>query len=125
MSVLINVVVFYFPYNTLLTTKTCSTFDSYVFQSYIIVNNNIIIKEQTMASLSISLKPTLLVRLEEISTKMGFSKSKMAESAITQYLDDLEEDQKDVEVAKSISNEIKAGRMKTFSAAEVYKELGI
>jgi len=78
-----------------------------------------------MASLSISLKPTLLVRLEEISKKMGFSKSKMAENAITDYLDDLEEDQKDVEVAKSISNEIKAGRMKTFSAAEVYKELGI
>ncbi|MCM1321788.1 MAG: DUF6290 family protein [Bacteroides sp.] len=78
-----------------------------------------------MANLSVSLKPALLVKLDSMAEFFGFSKSKIAETAIGKYLEELEEEKRDLETAQKISAEIDSGKMKTYPAEDVYKELGL
>lgn len=78
-----------------------------------------------MVAFTMSLKPALQVRLEKLSKEFGFAKNVICENAISQYLDELEEDKADAAIAEQISQEIKAGKMKTFSAEEVFRELDI
>ncbi len=78
-----------------------------------------------MASLSVSLKPTILVELDEAVKITGISRSRIAENAIAEYLAELKEDMEDASEAEKILAQIKSGKMKTYPADEVYKELGI
>jgi RHH-type rel operon transcriptional repressor/antitoxin RelB len=78
-----------------------------------------------MASLSISLKPTLLIELEEAVKATGFSRSRIAENAISEYLAELKEDMEDAAEAEKILAQVRSGKMKTYSSEDVYKELGL
>ncbi len=78
-----------------------------------------------MASLSISLKPTILVELDEAAKATGFSRSRIAENAIAEYLAELKEDMEDAAEAEKILAQVRSGKMKTYPADEVYKELGL
>jgi metal-responsive CopG/Arc/MetJ family transcriptional regulator len=78
-----------------------------------------------MASLSVSLKPTILVALDEAVKATGISRSRIAENAISAYLAELQEDMEDAAEAEKISAQVRSGKMKTYSADEVYKELGL
>ena len=78
-----------------------------------------------MTSLSVSLKPALLVELDEIVKTTGFSRSRIAENAITEYLAELREDREDAAEAEKILAQVRSGEMKTYSSEEVYKELGL
>ncbi len=78
-----------------------------------------------MASLSISLKPKLLVKLDEMAEKLGYTKSRIAEEAISTYLTELEEDTEDARDAEEAWNNFLKTGSKTIPSKEVYKELGL
>ncbi|AEE17207.1 hypothetical protein [Treponema brennaborense] len=78
-----------------------------------------------MASLSISLKPTLLVKLDECAEKFGYTKSKIAENAISRYLEELEEDRADYQLAEKAWFDFVSNGEKTYTLTEVEKEFGL
>ncbi|HKL85695.1 MAG TPA: hypothetical protein VJ861_05130 [Treponemataceae bacterium] len=78
-----------------------------------------------MASLSVSLKPKLLVRLDEFAEKYGYTKSRIAEEAITKYLTEMEEDKADAHRAEEAWKAFEESGEKAIPATEVYEALGL
>jgi len=67
-----------------------------------------------------SLDESLAKELENVAEAMSLSQKEIVEKALDFYFD-----YTDSVVADKVSAEIEAGRMKTYSSDEVYKELGI
>ncbi len=78
-----------------------------------------------MIALNLDLSEEVLVKFDEYSKELNLTKSKMAENAVVQYLQELEEDRHDLLEAERVSALIASGKMKTHPAEEVYKELGL
>ncbi len=73
-----------------------------------------------MASLSVHLEPTLLERVNEAVKKYGFTKQMITENALTQYLNELEEDRQDTLQAEKAWYEFVASGKKTISSKEMW-----
>jgi predicted transcriptional regulator len=67
-----------------------------------------------------SLDESLAKELENVAEAMSLSQKEIVEKALDFYFD-----YTDSVVADKVSAEIEAGRMKTYSSDEVYKEFGI
>lgn len=71
--------------------------------------------------LAIKLQDSILERLTALAEKTGKTKSFYAREAILNYLDDLE----DYYLCENVSQEIKSGKMPTYSLEEVEQKLGL
>jgi len=60
-------------------------------------------------------------RLATLAKETGRTKTFYATQAVIEYMEDLE----DVYLAEKVLEEIKSGKQRTYSAQEVYKELGL
>jgi|GEM_PF-315949 len=78
-----------------------------------------------MPAISISVKPQVYIELEEAAARMGLSKSRIAEDALSRYLSELEEDASDAAAAEAAIARFEASGEETVPASEVYKKLGI
>ncbi len=56
---------------------------------------------------------------------IGFSRSRIAENAIVEYLAELKEDKEEAVEAEEILAQVQSGKMKTYTADKVYKALGL
>jgi RHH-type rel operon transcriptional repressor/antitoxin RelB len=74
-----------------------------------------------MASVSLRLPDDVTQRLEQLATLTGRSKSFYMVEAIREHIGDLE----DLYLAEQRLIEIRAGRSKTYSLAEVEQSLGL
>lgn len=78
-----------------------------------------------MPAISVSVKADVYLGLENAVKSSGYTKSKITEMALSKFLEELEEEKQDLEMALKISAEVDSGKMKTYSAEDVYKELGL
>lgn len=78
-----------------------------------------------MTNLNLNVQPSLLLRLDEYAKKLGFTKSKIAENAISQYLDEFDEDEEDIADATRIIEKVAAGKQRLIPAVEVYRRAGL
>lgn len=78
-----------------------------------------------MPAISISVGTDIIYKLEKAAQATSFPKSKIVEKALDYYFKNITDDADDVLQAELIAAEIDSGRMKTFSADEIKKELGL
>jgi len=78
-----------------------------------------------MPAMSVSVKPAVYIDLENAVTQTGFTKSKIVEKALEQYLLELKEDKEDALAGENAWNEFVNSGKKAIPADDVYKNLDI
>jgi predicted transcriptional regulator len=76
-----------------------------------------------MPAICVSIKSAVYIRLEQVASQTGFTKSKIAEKAFEQYFLGLEEDRKDAEIGAQAWTDFVAEGKKGKTLEEFEKEL--
>lgn len=77
-----------------------------------------------MATITLNLPNELICFLEDEAKRTGSTKDKISEAALNKYWEALE-DAEDIADAEQVLADIKSGKEKTYTLAEVEKELGL
>lgn len=81
-------------------------------------------RREKIATITLNVPNELIRFLEDEAKRTGSTKDKISEAALNKYWEALE-DAEDIADAEQVLADIKSGKEKTYTLAEVEKELGL